>query len=281
MLIKGGTHTDKPQPCIDSISGTPLDGNHGNDVLIDLAIRLPRCTYSASESTCHSRRSDLAAAPMADRLDASASGLFDLWWMYNETNSTGGQPGFLFACGQIGGTGTARWDQCICDDPSNCQNCYRWWDATAIEGVASRGLWRGDRLHAEKARTLLAHSPYNANWGGMCAYIDDFSWYLLAYTRVYAWLREPPFLHAATALFDWVLAKGLDSDCGGVTWRACGKGEGCGCTKNSVTLLEVVIASARLARLQPANPRYLRTARTLWAWYHEYNLFDSHGASPG
>ena len=211
------------------------------------------------------------------RVEQVTDGLYSLWWMKNQTNTTGGQPGFFFACGQIGGTGTSLWTQCVCDDPSQCQNCYRWWDATAVESLANRGLWLGDTQHADTARTLLAHAPYDARWTGPCAYMDDFGWYLLAYTRVYTWLGEAAFLETAERLFAWIDHKASDRTCGGVTWRACGKGEGCGCTKNSVTLLEILIGAARLAILRPEKKLYLSTAQQLWAWFHQMPV---RGTSP-
>jgi hypothetical protein len=216
-------------------------------------------------------------APARARVDETYGSLFDTWWMADEVNTTGGQPGFFFACGQVGGTGTSQWNQCVCDAPNACANCYRWWDAIAIESVANRGIYLGDEQHADAARTLLAHSPYSDAWAGKCPFMDDFAWYLLAYTRVFVWLKEPAFLHAAERLHTWLMRKGHDRQCGGVTWRACGPADDCGCDKNSVTLLELLIGSARLALLRPAVPHYLATAKDLWSWFHTYEPFDADG----
>ena len=217
-------------------------------------------------------------APSTTRVDGAASALFVLWW---QANATRAQPGFFFSCGQIGKTGTSDWRQCACvKEP--CENCYRWWDAVALEMLANRGLWIGglpDPQHAAAARTTLAHAPYNSAWTGPCPFVDDFGWFLLAYARVYEWLGDDGFLAASEGLHDWVMTKqeAGTHGCGGITWQACGPKEGCACSKNSVTLLEVLIGSARLARLVPGKPRYLSVARELWDWFHTFDLFNDDG----
>eukprot|EP00966_Prymnesium_polylepis_P287972 6651139-Prymnesium_polylepis.2 len=127
------------------------------------------------------------AAPIdAARINHSIDGLFSLWWVHS-TNKSKHQPGFFFSCGQIGATGTPDWHSCRCDKYP-CENCYRWWDALALESLANHGIWLGGTpvaQHEAAARTVLAHSPYAPSWGGKCPYIDDFAWFLLAYIRIY------------------------------------------------------------------------------------------------
>ena len=238
------------------------------------------------------------AATPTERIDHSIAGLFSIWWMASE-NASMHQPGFFFSCGQIGGAGTASWRQCRCDKYP-CENCYRWWDALALESLANRGIWLGGppvARHEAAARTVIAHSPYATTWKGKCPYVDDFAWFLLAYIRVYEWLKDDTFLQAAEELHGWCLSKGSAGAgaCGGITWKvgcsplasarsrapatspaqmhdwqACGQKEGAcaadGCTKNSVTLFEVLIGSAKLAALVPEKRLYRERAIELWDW---------------
>lgn len=70
-------------------------------------------------------------------------------------------------------------------------NCYRWFDAILLESVATYGIYTNSKNHSEVAETIYDHSPYNGNWNAtaICTFIDDFSWYGIAYLRVYEWLQ--------------------------------------------------------------------------------------------
>ena len=99
---------------------------------------------------------------------------------------------FFFACGQIGGVGyNYEVDQCSCGNPDSCVNCYRWYDAVTLESLATYGIYTNSSNNSEVADIMYAHSPYNAKWDAKsaCIWIDDFSWYGLAYLRVYEWLK--------------------------------------------------------------------------------------------
>ena len=226
-------------------------------------------TSTASSPSLPQQR--LEASLPQQRLDASVDGLFAYWW---RSNVSANVTGFFFSCGQIGGTppGGTPWDECKCDNAETCTNCYRWWDAVALEALASRGILFNTSEHAAMARTFLDHSPYNGDFPLNCSYVDDFAWYLLAYIRVFEWLREPRFLAAAESLHDWVLRHGIDQECGGVWWQS-----GCSGTKNAVTLHQVLIASAKLALLVPQQPLYLRTAEELWQWFASAPLLSPDG----
>ena len=97
------------------------------------------------------------------------------------------------------------------------------------------------------------------------------------------WLGDDEYLKAAEALHSWCFARGTEGagSCGGITWKACGEREGScaadGCTKNSVTLLEVLIGSAKLAALVPDKPAYRRAAISLWHWFETLDLFNDDG----
>lgn len=64
-----------------------------------------------------------------------------------------------------------------------------------MEAVATYGIYTNTKPikeYADMASSIFAHSPYNANWnasGDGCTYVDDFSWYGIAYLRVYEWLK--------------------------------------------------------------------------------------------
>ena len=122
------------------------------------------------------------------RVDQTLNGLFHYFWR-NDPQRKHIQ--FFFSCGQIGGGGTGSYGSCSCDNPKVCLYCYRWWDAVALESVANYGIYTKAKNHSEIASIIYAHSPYNANWNATvtCTFIDDFSWYGIAYLRVYEWLK--------------------------------------------------------------------------------------------
>lgn len=97
---------------------------------------------------------------------------------------------FFFACGQIGNADLKG--LCTCGDtPSSCVNCYRWYDGVAVESVATYGIYMKTKNNSAIPDIVWAHSPYNADWNATetCTFIDDFSWYGIAYLRVYEWLK--------------------------------------------------------------------------------------------
>ena len=123
------------------------------------------------------------------RAEQTLNGLFHYYWRNDQHNK---KIQFFFACGQIGGgTSGTDYGKCGCANPSSCISCFRWWDAVAMESVATYGIYRDTRNHSEIPSIIFAHSPYNANWNATatCTFIDDFSWYGIAYLRVYEWLK--------------------------------------------------------------------------------------------
>ena len=128
-------------------------------------------------------------ASALSRAEQTLNGLFHYFWRSDPHRK---HVQFFFACGQIGGGGTgAQYGSCSCVNPSACVYCYRWWDAVALESVATYGIYMKTKNHSNIASTIFAHSPYNANWNATltCTFIDDFSWYGIAYLRVYEWLK--------------------------------------------------------------------------------------------
>ena len=119
----------------------------------------------------------------------SLQGLFNYYW---KSDPLAKQIKFVFVCGQVGGWGKPHAeDQCSCNDHKSCVNCYRWYDAVALETVATYGLYANTSNHSDMAQVTFDHSPYNGDWNAtaICTFIDDFSWYGIAYLRVYEWLK--------------------------------------------------------------------------------------------
>lgn len=126
---------------------------------------------------------------VATRAQETLQGLFHYYWTHDPYSK---KVGFFFACGQIGGVGIPdTWTQCVCYSPASCVNCYRWWDAVALESIANYGIYTKTKQYADIPDIVFAHSPYNANWDTSvyCTFVDDFSWYGIAYLRVYEWLK--------------------------------------------------------------------------------------------
>ena len=122
------------------------------------------------------------------RVDQTLQGLLHYFWR-NDPQRKHVQ--FFFACGQIGGGNTYNYATCSCLNPDVCVYCYRWWDAVALESIATYGIYTNSKAYSNIPSTIFAHSPYNADWNAteVCTFIDDFSWYGLAYLRVYEWLK--------------------------------------------------------------------------------------------
>ena len=68
------------------------------------------------------------------------------------------------------------------------------WDSTGLCGdVFNRSV------------SMWAHAQYNKYWDGSISavYIDDFTWYALAYLRVYNWTGDEVWRDRAVGLHDW------------------------------------------------------------------------------
>lgn len=122
------------------------------------------------------------------RAQQTLNGLMDYYWSHDPTNKN---ISFFFVCGQIGAGGNSDWTKCSCASPDPCATCYRWWDAVAVESIATYGVYANTSNHSSIASTVFAYSPYNSDWNGLVSYtyIDDFAWYGIAYLRVYEWLN--------------------------------------------------------------------------------------------
>ena len=123
------------------------------------------------------------------RAEQALQGLFHYYWKSDPLKKP---IEFFFVCGQIGGWGKPHSEyECSCNHPNSCVNCYRWWDAVALESIATYGIYTNSKNYSKAADVIFSHAPYNANWNATvtCTFIDDFSWYGIAYLRVYEWLQ--------------------------------------------------------------------------------------------
>lgn len=136
--------------------------------------------------------------PPEVRTELALQGLLDYYWDHDPLAKN---IAFFFSCGQVGGQGSpANWKQCSCYDSSSCLNCYRWWDAIAIESIATYGMYSNTSNHSQVPEIVFAHSPYNANYYGT-TFMDDFAWYGIAYLRVYEWLNVSFLLKCDSQVF--------------------------------------------------------------------------------
>lgn len=127
--------------------------------------------------------------PVATRAYETLEGFFNFYWKGDPLDT---KIKFMFVCGQVGGWGKPHVEsQCSCNNPKSCVNCYRWYDAVGLEAVATYGIYMNTMNHSEIAEVIYDHSPYNGDWNATayCTFIDDFTWYGIAYLRVYEWLK--------------------------------------------------------------------------------------------
>ena len=120
------------------------------------------------------------------RAQQTLEGLFNYYWKHDLKHK---KVEFIFVCAQLGMPASPG--SCTCKDPKVCVDCYRWWSAVTLESVATYGILTNSTNHSRVADTFYTHSPYNGDWNATasCTYIDDFTWYGIAYLRVYEWLK--------------------------------------------------------------------------------------------
>ena len=163
-------------------------------VLLLLFIVTPACNGGTFSNT-------RALPDSTTRATAALDGLFHYYWAHDSKDKS---VQFFFLCGQIGGWGSDYvWNKCSCNNKISCMDCYRWWDAIALESIASYGIYTNSKRNYTVADMIYNHSPYNGNWDAIksCTYIDDFLWYGMAYLRVYEWLKVSA-LHANNSLMN-------------------------------------------------------------------------------
>ena len=158
-----------------------------NTLAVFLVVLLGPSLCSAAE--CSDIKSTCTDA--LTRTEQTLQGLFQYYWRSDPAQNHENIK-FFFACAQVGGIGyMGNIYQCSCGNPDSCVSCYRWYDAITLESLATYGIYTNSTNNSGVADIMYAHSPYNAKWdaSAACIWIDDFSWYGLAYLRVYEWLK--------------------------------------------------------------------------------------------
>ena len=201
---------------------------------------------------------------------------------------------FYFSCGQMGGLApygqTTSVYTCLCESdwPYDCTNCYRWWSAVALEASINFCMAKGltpsatgicSKVH-KTAESMWTHSPYNGYWDvkRKDVYVDDFSWYALAYLKVYDWTGDEVWMNRSIALHDWAYKNGWDHNmrvdvnqsCGGFWWNT----EDSLHYKDSITIVEMLHTAAKLALVSktPAeHSRFLASAKEIWNWLFAFD----------
>lgn len=146
---------------------------------------------ASSTLLCKSSASTPSVNASAEfRAQQTLSGLFNYYWKHDTRHKN---VEYIFVCGQLGLLASPS--TCTCQNPKVCVDCYRWWSAVALESIATYGIYTNSTNHSQVADIFFSHSPYNANWNATaaCTYIDDFTWYGIAYLRVYEWLKVSPY----------------------------------------------------------------------------------------
>ena len=213
---------------------------------------------------------------------------------------------FYFSCGQIGGlgghnqVGTVSPDKCQCESDwmFGCTSCYRWWSAVALEAsvnycIATGLPWNSTGLCGDvfnRSVSMWAHAPYNKYWDGSISavYVDDFTWYALAYLRVYDWTGDEVWRDRAVGLHDWAWKYGWDQrvvrstndTCGGFWWSLWPQWP----FKNSITIVEMLHTATKIASTfddTSNRTKFTDSALRIWKWIFSFDeglgLFASNG----
>lgn len=201
----------------------------------------------------------------SNRAQQTLNGLFNYYWKHDSAGHKNVE--FIFVCAQIGTP--ANPGKCACQHPKPCLDCYRWWSAVALESIATYGILMNTTNHSNVPDIFLAHSPYNAEWNATaaCTYIDDFTWYGIAYLRVHEWLKDVKWLDQAIALHDWGWEYGWDDPCGGFWWSNCDFST----FKDSIVTMEMLHLASKLANLLPNQSRFLESAMKIWDWFFSFD----------
>ena len=153
-------------------------------ILCVFAIVLLAFQQVLSRSSESPKLSDLHQ--VIQRANQTLQGLFHYYWEQDQ-GGIDQNIKFFFVCGQIG-EGS---DGCYCSSTKPCLECYRWWDAVALESISSFGVLTNSTSYANTADIFYTYAPYNSQWNAteQCTFVDDFAWYAIAYLRVYEWLK--------------------------------------------------------------------------------------------
>ena len=87
------------------------------------------------------------------------------------------------------------------------------------------------------------------------------------YCPILSWIQDPKWLLRSRELFDWVWDNGWHKDCGGFWWSNCGWVM----FKDSITNMEALHFSSKLAYMFPEEPDILNRAVKLWNWLFAFD----------
>ena len=111
------------------------------------------------------------------------------------------------SCGQNGGLGHAPSSfECKCESGPFCKNCYRWWNAVAVQSLITWSQAMPSAVPRNETirliETMRAHSPYTTRADPAWGYIDDYLWYVLLWMDVYEWLGDAKDLEEAVSTLE-------------------------------------------------------------------------------
>lgn len=79
-------------------------------------------------------------------------------------------------------------------------------------------------------------------------------------------LQEEVWLNRSLALYEWAWQYGWDDPCGGFWWSNCDNQM----FKDSITIVEMLHFSSKLAHMFPNESRYLTDSMRIWDWFYSF-----------
>ena len=89
--------------------------------------------------------------------------------------------------------------------------------------------------------------------------------------EIYMFFQDTKWLKHSVDLFQWSWVNGWDGACGGVWWSNCPTS----LYKDSITIVQLMHLSSKLAYLFPKNDTYLLKAEEVWNWFFSFD--DGYG----
>jgi hypothetical protein len=86
-------------------------------------------------------------------------------------------------------------------------------------------------------------------------------------TCIIVHVKDEKWLHRSLALYDWAWQYGWDDTCGGFWWTNCPTSK----FKDSITIVEMLHFSAKLAYMFPNESRYLTDSIRVWNWFYSFD----------
>ena len=80
-------------------------------------------------------------------------------------------------------------------------------------------------------------------------------------------LQDQAWLDRSLALYEWAWRYGWDNTCGGFWWTNCNNQM----FKDSITIVEMLHFSSKLAHMFPNETRYLTDSMRIWNWFYSFD----------